>query len=89
MSQYRKKPLIIDAYQIPPDDDQTRELPPHWLLDAIANGVVWQRGDSWCIRTSSTNVQLAQVGDWIIKRLQEDLYACPDRVFQATYEKAV
>ena len=89
MAKYRKIPVVIEAYQIPPDDDQTRELPPHWLLDAIANGVVWQRGDSWCIKTSNTNTQLANVGEWIIRGVENELYACPDSIFQATYEREV
>lgn len=89
MAKYRKKPVVIDAFRIPPNDDQTRELPPHWLLDAIANGAVWQRGDSWCIKTSGVNTQLASVGDWVIKGVENELYACTDSVFQATYEREV
>lgn len=86
MSQYRKKPLIIDAYQIPPNDDQTRELPPPWVLDAIANGLFWERGGVWAVKTSENNTQLVNVGDWLIKGVDE-LYGCTDSVFQATYEK--
>ena len=87
MSQYRKKPLIIDACQIPPDDDQTRELPPHWLLDAIQDGRVWQRGDAWAVKLNDTENVLAKVGDWVIKGVEGELYPCADSVFQATYEK--
>ena len=89
MSKYRKIPVVIEAYRIPPDDDQTRELPPHWLLDAIANGDVWSIGETWRIKTSENNHQLVQVGDWIIQGVEGELYGCTDSVFQATYEKVV
>jgi len=32
-----KKPLIFEAYQVPPDDELTRALPPKWLIDALVN----------------------------------------------------
>lgn len=88
MANYRKKPVVIDAYQIPPDDDQTRELPPPWLLKEIAEGGIWERGDSWSIKTD-TGVQLAAVGDWVIRGVVGEVYACSDSVFKATYEKVV
>lgn len=89
MSQYRKLPVVIDAYQIPPDDDQTRELPPNWLLDAIQDGRVWQRGDSWAVKLNDTDHVCAKVSDWVIKGVEGELYPCADSVFQATYEKVV
>lgn len=88
MAKYRKLPVVIDAYQIPPNDDQTRELPPSWLLKEVAEGGIWERGDAWSIKTN-TGVQLAVVGDWVIRGVEGEVYACPDSIFRATYEKAV
>ena len=89
MAKYRKLPIVIDAYQLPPDDGQTRELPPPWLLKEIVEGGVWERGDAWSIKTNTGNVQLAHVGDWVIRGVEGEVYACPDSIFKATYEKVV
>ncbi len=89
MASYRKKPLVIEAYQIPPNDDQTRELPPAWLLDAIQNGTVWERGGVWAVKLNTTAHALARIGDWVIKGVEGELYPCTDSVFQKTYELEV
>ncbi len=35
MPKFRKKPGVIEAWQVHPNDQMTRELPPKWLLDAM------------------------------------------------------
>ena len=38
---FRKKPVVIEAWQIPPvHDAATREGPPDWLIQALVNGQV-------------------------------------------------
>ena len=99
MTQYRKKPILVDAYQLCSADDI---LWPDWLSEARQAGVVsidLTTGDVE-IRTLegtmkaspgkfSTNARISLHGDWIIKGVQNELYPCKDTIFKATYEEIV
>ena len=56
---YRKKPIVIEAYQT------SREA---------------------LIKTLEGNMK-ANVGDWIIKGINDELYPCKPDIFNKTYEK--
>ena len=85
--QYRKKPVIIEAFQLPPDDDETRQLPPKWFIDGIRNETIlpWPNG-SVQIKTLE-GTMTASIGDWIIKGVKDEIYPCKPDIFEATYEK--
>jgi hypothetical protein len=83
---YRKKPVVIEAYEMPPNDDQTRVLPPPWLLEAISNGIVLPAIQGGADIKTLEGTMVANVGDWIIKGVKGELYPCKPDIFAATYD---
>jgi len=86
VSKFRKKPVVIEAFQVHPDDGLTRRLPPMWLVRAMADGAVNAiDGGGLLIKTLEGDM-LAQVGDWIIQGVKGELYPCKPDIFAATYD---
>ena len=85
MAQYRKKPVVIEAYQF---DNRITNQPPRWLLDAVDNGIVTVQEKPYLSITVKTleGDMKAQEGDWIIRGVKGELYPCKPDIFEATYE---
>lgn len=82
---FRKKPVVIDAFQWTGGKDQEED--PIWIVEAIANGRVAIAYPQLLIETLEGTMR-ANVGDWIIRGTKDEIYPCkPDR-FQDIYEKA-
>ena len=82
---YRKKPVVIEAVQF---EDTTECL---MELDALGLGVIcdYADKDNPVLKISPLKGQMnAQVGDFIIKDTQGEIYACKPDTFAATYEEA-
>jgi len=94
MPKFRKKPVVIEAWQVPPDDGNTRSVPPTWMVDAlVAGGCVALEGGGLEVRTLEDGADgrakhVADVGDWIIQGVKGELYPCKPDIFEATYEPA-
>jgi len=79
---YRKKPVIIEAFQLLP-----KTIFPDW-----ANGnkmkVIVDRDERWIEASIETleGTMTASKGDWIIKGVKGELYPCKPDIFEATYE---
>lgn len=89
---FRKKPVVIEAFQVPPDDTQTRPVPPAWLTAAVVSGeCVPIDGGGLEVRTLEDGADgrakhVADVGDWIIQGVKGELYPCKPDIFAATYD---
>jgi hypothetical protein len=84
---YRKKPIVIEAWQVPENIDHTAELPPVWLVEAIIKGTVIADKDSGCVTIKTLEGDM--VGnklDWIIQGVKGELYPCKPEIFAASYE---
>lgn len=82
MPKFRKKPVVIDAYCY----DQKREnYRPDWLTDAITANAVITYPDHAIIKTLEGDMR-ADLGDWIIKGVNGEIYPCKPDIFEATYE---
>ena len=93
MSQFRKKPVVIEAFQWSGDFD---------ALDAWLNGLGYSEdgedgGAADGIHESDTEEHIlvipteegehrAMVGDYIIRGVQGEFYPCKPDIFAATYE---
>lgn len=87
---YRKKPVIIDAFQWTGGPDQKDD--PEWIIKAIMDG------DAWFENVGTPEVKLmirtlegvheASVGDYIIRGIAGEIYPCKPDIFAATYELA-
>jgi hypothetical protein len=87
MGLYRKKPVVIDAWKLSVD----RQEAPPWIGHAFKNDILRSEGDSLIIHTledgpNRVAKHVASPGDWIIRGIKGELYACKPDIFEATYE---
>ncbi len=87
MAFYRKKPVIVVAWQVSAFMDTADEL-ARWCGGAVrftySNGVPIPHIE---IKTLEGTMR-ADMGDWIIKGVQGEFYPCKPDIFAATYERA-
>lgn len=88
---FRKKPVVIEAFQVPAPDTVDNGAPP-WLLGAVVAGKVRFERDNHAgpcafIDTLEGTMRADQ-GDWIIQGVKGELYPCKPDIFAATYEPA-
>ena len=83
---FRKKPVVIEAYEVAPNDNHTRRLPPSWLMDAILSGAVVALKEGGLDIKTLEGTMRADVGDWVIQGVKGELYPCKPDIFAATYE---
>jgi hypothetical protein len=85
MTQYRKKPIIIEAFCLGID------FMPDWFCDARTQGVIITHGSydhlSSCDITTLEGVMQGMRGDYIIQGVQGEIYPCKPSIFDATYER--
>lgn len=84
---YRKKPVVIEAMQVPRVRDTGQ---PEWeaLCDWLEPCEDWaSSGESILIGTLEGSMR-AGPGDWIIKGVKGEFYPCKPDIFEATYERA-
>ena len=78
MAQYRKKPVVIEAFQwVGP-----RSIVPDW---AVPCGVKFME-DGTLIVPTLEGTMFADQGDYIIKGVAGEVYPCKPGIFNATYE---
>ncbi len=87
MASYRKKPVVIQAFQLPQRHDGSfakwcKEVGfINWRIHGYGNA------ESLVILTLEGEMQ-ASPGDWIIKGVKGEFYPCKPDIFAATYEPA-
>ena len=83
MPKFRKKPVVIEAFQTGSSDA------PDWALDALNKGTMYYDAQDGLLRVRTPEGEhLAYPGDWIIKGVKGELYPCKPDIFAATYEPA-
>jgi len=90
MSKYRKKPVVIEAvqYQYPMMDAVADFAGPEW---PVRLGDRVSAGRQLIITTLEDGVNgeakhVADPGDWIIRGVKGEIYACKPDIFAATYD---
>ena len=83
---YRKKPVVIEAIQLPQRGDENTS---EFLTWADENGFEnYESGrDETLIITTLEGDMEAQPGDYIIKGVKGEFYPCKPDIFEMTYEK--
>lgn len=96
---YRKKPVVIEAFQMTPARRWDNSDWPAWLGEAWqtghgsegglfpANNHFPDAGDEVAIWTLE-GIHLVSFGDWIIRGVRGELYPCKPEIFAETYEPA-
>jgi hypothetical protein len=85
MAKYRKKPVVIEAWQWRPlSSEHTDREVPHWLV--MSNYDIGP-GNTLLIHTLE-GTMTADPDDWIIKGVKGEVYPCKPDIFAATYDPA-
>lgn len=84
MAKYRKKPVVIDAWQLTKENIEAGI--PDWI-DTEQVSIFGEANAFAEIHTLEGTMQ-ASYGDYIIKGVQGEFYPCKPDIFEATYEVA-
>jgi hypothetical protein len=88
MMKYRKKPLILEAYQWFPcmlDTPGVRHIKANKVDLSKTRGIIVDRPERYVVDTPSGEVWL-EPGDWVIKGISGEYYPCKPDIFELTYE---
>lgn len=83
MSKYRKKPVVVDAWQWNGDPTQASILVPSYVRE---NARPRPEDPSLLIVSTPEGEMTTSPGDWIIRGVEGEVYPCKPSVFDATYE---
>ncbi len=83
MANFRKKPVVIEAMQVPqsPGDCDA-------LCDWLGEGGDWIAAENAILIDTLEGEMRANVGDWIIRGVKGEIYPCKPDIFAATYDPA-
>lgn len=81
MAKYRKKPIVVDVYEL-----YGEEHIPVWLEEALANGIASQTEFNGMLIKTLEGIMFANEGDYIIRGVHGELYPCKPDIFNETYE---
>lgn len=93
--QYRKKPVVIEAFQMTHARRLSNEDWPQWMhsawnedRDAVGGlqPTVEHDGTGTISVVTLEGVMEVAPGDWIIQGIKGELYPCKPDIFEATYE---
>ena len=84
---YRKKPIVIDAYQLPAAGEDIPDSFEQWCDEVGFTAFESDRDEGLLIPTLEGTMR-ADPGDWIIKGVKGEFYPCKPDIFEATYEPA-
>ena len=97
---YRKKPIVIEAFQMTLEHRWNNSEWPSWLHEAWekgpSEGGVWPDSDHENAPGHESAAELVcgtlegvcriKLGDWIIMGIQGEIYPCKPDIFKATYD---
>ena len=94
---FRKKPVVIEAFQMTKERRLTNLEWPSWLNDAWCKkhdepGALFPRdfpdsdGTDELVIFTLEGLHLVSFGDWIVRGVKGELYPCKPDVFAASYE---
>lgn len=84
MARYRKRPVVVEAFQLTSENRFRPTIWPEWFQNAFHDGLVDGSGDDLTISTKE-GVMTASQGDWIIQGVKGELYPCKPDIFEITY----
>lgn len=94
---FRKKPVVIEAFQMTRAARDSNEHWPQWLHEAWQKdhseaGSVFPKefpdsdGTDELMIVTLEGLHLVSFDDWIIQGVKGELYPCKPDIFEATYE---
>ena len=85
MAKYRKRPVVVEAFRWTGGPDRTED--PGWIVEMIESGAVTFEPGALLIHTLEGTMR-ADVGDYVIRGVKDEVYPCKPDIFDATYEPA-
>jgi hypothetical protein len=85
MPKFRKKPIVIEAIQLPRRGDFDVSAFHRWAEEHGCNDWTSGRDETLVIATLEGEMT-AQPEDWIIRGVKGEFYPCKPDIFAATYE---
>jgi len=94
--EYRKKPVVIEAFQMKKETRVDNKDWPEWMNKAWneereAKGSLYPTeegtGDGTLSIGTLEGQHLVSWGDWIIQGVKGEIYPIKDEIFELTYEK--
>ena len=85
MAKFRKKPVVIEAMQLPNYGEQPSEELVHFI-NTISE---WEQYKESVIIKTFEGEMRADPLDWIIKDVQGEFYPCKPDIFEKNYEAVV
>lgn len=94
---FKKRPLVVEAFQMTPERRASNADWPEWMnkawqLDRNETGslhpTIEYSGDGTLSITTLEGEHLVSWGDWIIQGIAGELYSCKPDIFAATHEAA-
>ena len=82
MTQYRKKPVVIDAIQWTGENESEIAA----FVDGYGVNLHFYYPELVCKIPTLEGDMLANVGDWIIRGIKGEHYPCKPDIFAATYD---
>lgn len=82
---YRKKPVVIEAFQYVGGGDFEHPALPDWLWNAFEDGTAFNSEGRLMLKTLE-GAHTVSDGDYVIRGVQGELYACKPDIFAATYD---
>ncbi|MET3298736.1 UNVERIFIED_ORG: hypothetical protein ABIC81_005523 [Bacillus proteolyticus] len=89
MTEYRKKPIVIEAFKFYVDSI------PDWFMDKVSSNDIilhncnYKRygiDEAYCEIKTLEGVMIGKGGDYIIKGVNGEIYPCKADIFEKTYE---
>ena len=88
MTQFRKKPVVIEAVQFL-GWESFSEMRETWETPFSSIAVFYNGSSTETMRLTIDTMEgtmTATIGDWIIRGIKGEFYPCKKDIFEATYE---
>lgn len=92
MAKFRKKPVIIEAFQLSYEMAIGKQRVPKWFSEEVNDGSIEVfvtakiQGSQYCKIKTLEGIMTANAEDFIIQGVQGEIYPCKPDIFKATYE---
>lgn len=86
MARYRKKPIVVEAVQLPPRGVEPSDEVIDFMQAAPDDTIVSDYDEGVAIETLE-GVMRGDPEDYIIKGVNGEYYPCKPDIFEKTYEK--
>lgn len=93
MAKFRKKPIVIEAFQLTYDVAKGKESIPEWAAYDEKEGKIKVQftdkihNSQHALISTLEGEMRANANDWIIQGVNGEIYPCKPDIFEKTYEK--